>query len=66
MVDKVQNGPGLDAPTTIEDQGEKCDGKKRETFGCREISNQMCQIAPGTNVWLCNKCHEEMEEEQVR
>ncbi len=63
MVDKVQDGPGLDAPTTIEDQGEKCDGKKCETFGCREIGKQMCQIAPGTNVWLCDKCKKEMGQE---
>ncbi len=66
MVEKVENSPGLDGPPTIEDQGEKYAIKKCETFGCRDIAKQMYQLAPGTNVWLCDKCKKEMDEEQVR
>ena len=66
MVDKVENSLGLDGPSTIEDLGVKCAMKKCETFGCREMAKQMYQIAPGTNVWLCDKCKKEMDEEQVR
>ncbi len=50
----------------IEDQEAKCAIKKCETFGCRDIATQMCQIAPGTNVWLCEKCIKEMDKEKVR
>ena len=35
--------------------------KKCETIGCRNPSTQMFQIAPGTNVWLCDKCKEQAE-----
>ncbi len=66
MVDKVENSLATDSTSTIEDQGAKSAIKKCETFGCRDIAKQMCQIAPGTNVWLCDKCSKEMEEEQVR
>ncbi len=66
MVNNVENSPGLDSPSTIEDLGVKCATKKCETFGCREMAKQMYQIAPGTNVWLCDKCKKEMDEEQVR
>ena len=65
MVDQFENNPGLDGPSTTEDHGAKYAMKKCETFGCRNIANQMCQIAPGTNVWLCDKCKKEMEKEQV-
>ncbi|MFQ6026571.1 MAG: hypothetical protein ACE5Q6_03535 [Dehalococcoidia bacterium] len=34
--------------------------KKCETFGCVHQGIQMCQIAPGTNVWLCKQCLREM------
>ena len=66
MVDNVANGPGLDGPSTVENQGAKCATKKCETFGCRDIAKQMCQIAPGTNVWLYDKCSKEMDEEKVK
>ncbi len=66
MVDNLENRPGLDAPSTSEDHGAKCAVKKCETFGCREIAKQMYQIAPGTNVWLCDKCKKEMDKDQVR
>ena len=65
MVDKVENSPDLDGPSTIEDKGAKCAIKKCEIFGCRDIATQMCQIAPGTNVWLCDKCSKEMDKERV-
>ena len=35
--------------------------KKCETFGCPNPAVQMHQIAPGTNVWLCEKCLGEIE-----
>ena len=66
MVDNVENSPGIDGPTTIEDDGAKCAMKNCETFGCRDIANQMWQIAPGTNVWLCDKCKKEMDREKVK
>ena len=66
MVDKVENSLGLDGPSTTEDPGTKCSIKKCETFGCRDVAKQMYQLAPGTNVWLCDKCKKEMDEEQVR
>ncbi len=66
MVNNVENSPDLDSPSTIEDLGTKCAMKKCETFGCREVAKQMYQIAPGTNVWLCDQCKKEMDEEQVR
>ncbi len=66
MVDNLENSPGLDSPSTVEDQGAKCATKKCETLGCRDIAKQMCQIAPGTNVWLCDKCSKEMDEEKVK
>ncbi len=66
MVDKVENSPGLDGQYAIQDLGTKCATKKCETFGCRDIAKQMYQLAPGTNVWLCDKCKKEMDEEQVR
>ena len=65
MVENLENRPGLDAPSTSEDPGTKCAVKKCETFGCREIAKQMYQIAPGTNVWLCDKCKKEMDKDQV-
>ncbi len=65
MVDQVENSPGLDGPSTIEDHGAKCAMKKCENFGCRDIATQMYQIAPGTNVWLCDKCSKEMDQEYV-
>ena len=65
MVDTLKDSPRLDSPSTIENQGAKYAIKKCETFGCRDIAKQMCQIAPGTNVWLCNKCKKEMDKERV-
>ncbi len=66
MVDNVENSPGHGGPSPIEDHGAKRGVKKCETFGCRDIATQMCQIAPGTNVWLCEKCIKEMDKEKVR
>ncbi len=66
MAETVENNPGLDGPSTIEDPGAKCAMKKCETFGCRDVAKQMYQIAPGTNVWLCDRCKREMEKEKVR
>ena len=66
MVDNVENSPGPDGPSTIEDPWAKGGIRKCETFGCLDTATQMCQIAPGTNVWLCDKCKKEMEMEQVR
>jgi aspartate carbamoyltransferase regulatory subunit len=66
MVVKVENSSGLDGPSRIEDLGTKCATKKCETFGCRDIAKQMYQLAPGTNVWLCDKCKKEMDGEQLR
>ncbi len=66
MVDSVENSPGLDAPSKMEGPGTKCAMKKCETFGCRDIAKQMYQLAPGTNVWLCDKCKKEMDGEQLR
>ena len=65
MVVNVEDSPGLDGPSAIEDPGTKCTMKKCETFGCRDNAKQMYQIAPGTNVWLCDKCRKEMDEEQL-
>ncbi len=65
MVETVENSSGLDVPFTIEDPETNRSMKKCETFGCREIAKQMYQIAPGTNVWLCDKCRKEMDEEQL-
>ena len=65
MVDQVENSPGPDGPSKTEDHGSKCVTKKCETFGCRDIAKQMYQIAPGTNVWLCDKCSKEMDQESV-
>ncbi|MFQ6030727.1 MAG: hypothetical protein ACE5Q6_24920 [Dehalococcoidia bacterium] len=36
--------------------------KKCESFGCRNPGEQMYQVAPATNVWLCAKCVEEMKQ----
>ena len=36
--------------------------KKCESFGCPNPGEQMHQIAPATNVWLCPKCIKEMKE----
>ena len=36
--------------------------KKCEIFGCKRAGMQMRQIAPGTNVWLCAECIEEMKQ----
>ena len=66
MVDNVANSPGLDGPSTTEDLGTKCAMKKCDTFGGRDFAIQMYQLAPGTNVWLCDKCKKEMDEEQLR
>ena len=66
MVVNVEDNPGIDGPSTIEDLGTELPVKKCETFGCREISKQMYQIAPGTNVWLCDQCRKGMDKEQVR
>ena len=66
MVVNVEESPGLDGPSPIEDPGAKCAMKKCETFGCRKMAKQMYQIAPGTNVWLCDQCRKEMDKEQVR
>ncbi len=66
MVNNLENDPGLGGPSTIEALGKKCAMKKCETFGCREMAKQMYQIAPGTNVWLCDRCRKEMDKEQVR
>ena len=35
--------------------------KPCESFGCSNEGVQMYQLAPATNVWLCAKCIEEME-----
>jgi hypothetical protein len=35
--------------------------KKCKTVGCTNQGKQMFQIAPGTTVWLCNTCVEEMK-----
>ncbi len=66
MVDQVENSPVPDGPSTNEDHGAKCAMKKCETFGCRAIAKRMYQIAPGTNVRLCDKCKKEMDKEEVR
>ena len=66
MVSNAENCPEMDGPTTIEDHVAECAMKKCETFGCRDIAKQMYQIAPGTNVWLCDKCKKEMDQEKVR
>jgi len=66
MVDIVVNSPGLDGPSTIESHVAESAIKKCETFGFRDTDTQMCQIAPGSNVWLCDKCNKEMDEEKVR
>ena len=65
MVDNAENCPDIDVRTTVEDHRAKCAMKKCETFGCQDIAKQMYQIAPGTNVWLCDKCKKEMEQEKV-
>ena len=65
MVDNVANSPGLDGPSTNEHHGVNRAMKQCETFGCRDIAKQMYQIAPGTNVWLCDKCKKEIDKEQV-
>ena len=65
MADNISNSPGQYGPSTIEDHGDKHAMKKCETFGCRDIAKQMYQIAPGTNVWLCDKCKKEMGREEV-
>ena len=39
--------------------------RKCETFGCRKIARQMYQLAPGTNIWLCDRCIEEFQSEKV-
>ncbi len=38
-------------------------GKICETFGCNETARQQYQIAPGTNLWLCEGCWERIREE---
>jgi hypothetical protein len=30
--------------------------RKCETFGCKNQAERQYQIAPGTNVWLCEDC----------
>ncbi len=35
--------------------------KRCESFGCSNEGVQMYQVAPATNVWLCAKCVEEMQ-----
>jgi hypothetical protein len=65
MVDKVENSPDPDSPSTIEEKETKCAIRKCEIFGCQDIATQMCQVAPGTNVWLCDKCSKEMDKERV-
>jgi len=37
--------------------------KKCETFGCSNQGKQMYQIAPGTNVWLCQRCIDEAKKQ---
>ena len=64
MVNKVENSPDPDSPSTIEDKEMKCAIRKCEIFGCQDIATQMCQIAPGTSVWLCDKCSKEIEKER--
>ena len=39
--------------------------RKCETFGCRKIARQMYQLAPGTNIWLCDRCIEELQSEKT-
>ncbi len=63
MVDQVKNSPGPDSPSPIEDHGAKCVMRKCENFGCQDIAKQMYQIAPGTNVWLCDRCSKEMDKQ---
>jgi ribosomal protein L37AE/L43A len=36
--------------------------KKCESFGCPTPGEQMYQIVPATNVWLCHQCVKEMKE----
>ena len=40
--------------------------KKCETFGCANTGEQMYQIAPATNVWLCAQCMAAAEEEREK
>ena len=35
--------------------------KKCESFGCTTAGVRMFQLAPGTNVWLCDKCIEDLK-----
>lgn len=35
--------------------------KKCETFECTAKGTRMCQVAPGTTLWLCAKCAEEIK-----
>jgi ribosomal protein L37AE/L43A len=37
--------------------------KKCETFGCAKPGAQMYQIAPGTNIWLCQHCGRELRKD---
>lgn len=37
--------------------------RKCEVFGCLNLGSRSCQIAPGTNVWICVQCHQEFIEE---
>jgi len=34
---------------------------KCEVFACPNKGSRMYQMAPGTNVWLCDECKEDME-----
>ena len=40
--------------------------KKCETFGCTNTGEQMYQIAPATNVWLCVQCMAAAEAESKK
>ena len=37
--------------------------KKCETFACPNLGTQMYQLAPGTNVWLCDDCVKQLKRE---
>lgn len=53
--------------TTIPSQAAEvpAKAKKCETFGCPNIGLQMYQVAPGTNLWLCGRCIQQLEEEKA-
>ena len=36
-----------------------------EMFGCKNVDAKMCQIAPGTTVWLCGRCLKELKKEKA-